>query len=111
MRYRGRIGFRITEQRSPGSDIYVPKTIFKKYKGDVPRMQSSWAGSQEGANSDLNISHTISIVADPFLSNNYRSIFCVEFAGEFWNVKTIQILPPRMNITIGGVYTGDEPTP
>lgn len=111
MRYYGRIGFRTTEKRSEDSDVYVPTTTFKTYKGDVPRMMSKWKDSQAGINDDIDISNTISIVADAFLSKNYRHIFCVEFAGEFWDVKSIQILPPRLNITIGGVYTGDEPTP
>ena len=102
MRYSGRIGFKITAPREPGSTIYVPTIVWKKYKGNVPRMMSKWT---------IDMSNTISIVADVFLSHNYRSIFAIEFAGEFWNVKNIQINPPRLEMTIGGVYTGDEPTP
>lgn len=111
MRYSGRIGFKVTAPREPGSTIYVPTVIWKKYKGEVPRMLSKWTPSESGINDNIDISHTISIVADPFLSHNYRSIFAVEFADDFWDVKSIEIVPPRLRITIGGVYTGDEPTP
>lgn len=111
MRYSGRIGFKITAPREPGSDIYVPTIVWKKYKGNVPRTMSKWVDSTAGANDNIDMSNTISIVADAFLSHNYCSIFAVEFAGEFWDVKNIQINPPRLEMTIGGVYTGDEPTP
>lgn len=111
MRYYGRIGFKVTTPREEGSDIMVPVVTWKYYKGKVPRMMSKWNSSQDGINNNLDISHTISIVADAFLSHNYRSIFAVEFAGEFWDVKNIQIKPPRLELLIGGVYKGNEQTP
>lgn len=111
MKYSGRIGFKITAPRDQDSDIYEPTITWVKYKGDCPRVMTKWTDSSEGINSNVDISQTISIVADPFLMNNYLSIFAIEFMGHFWEVKNIQVKYPRLEMSIGGVYTGDEPTP
>ena len=109
MRYKGRIGFAITAPREEGSDIYDPTIVWKTYKGDAPRTMVQRRDSTEGVNENIDLSQTISIVMDTFLSRNYLHICAIEFAGEFWNVKNIQIKTPRLELTIGGVYTGDEP--
>ena len=59
-------------------------------------------------NDDLNINMTLSIVADPFAYQNFHQIKYAEYMGSKWKVSSIEVQYPRLILTLGGVYNGED---
>jgi hypothetical protein len=104
MKWYGKIGYALTEDNGDG--IWTPKMSWKQYYGDVQRF-SRRIESASQVNDNLNISNTISIIADPYALKNFGYMKCVEWAGNLWEISSIEISYPRMVLNIGGVYNGD----
>ena len=103
-RFYGVIGYGVSEETDPG--IYEVQIKERSYTGDV--LSKSWKfESSDNTNDDINISNRISIVADEFAYENSYAIRYVEFKGARWKVSNIEVLPPRLILTLGGVYNGD----
>ena len=103
-KWRGKIGFIETVETVP--DVYEEQVVEKYYRGDVIRNSSKWSQKQDSTINDLNISNSISILADPYLTNNIQSIRYIEFMGGLWDVTSIDVQFPRLVLSIGGVYHG-----
>lgn len=103
-KWHGKIGFIKTVETVP--DVYEEQVAEKLYRGDVIRNSSKWSQKQDSTNNDLNISNSISIIADPYLNNNIQSIRYIEFMGGLWDVTSIDVQFPRLVLSIGGVYNG-----
>lgn len=104
-KWYGRIGFIDTIESAPG--VWVESAIEKKYRGDIVRNSSKWSQQQTSTTDDISISNSISIIIDPYLNENLRSIRYIEFMGHFWNVSNIEVQYPRLVLSIGGVYNGE----
>lgn len=103
-RFYGVIGYGVSEETDPG--IYEVPIKERPYTGDV--LSRSWRfESSDNVNDDINISNRISIVADEFAYENSYAMRYVEFKGVRWKVSNIEVLPPRLILTLGGVYNGD----
>lgn len=105
-RFYGVIGF-VRQVESPAdSGVWVENVIERKYPGDVVRNIRRWEKG-EGLNDDVNVSNSISIVADAYANDNLARIRYVNWHGENWKVSEIDASqPPRLILTIGGVYNG-----
>lgn len=57
-------------------------------------------------NDELGLSSVVSIVADPHLFDHVGEIAFVEVYGSKWKVTDIQVSPPRLILTLGGLYNG-----
>lgn len=77
------------------------------YYGDLThntrRLQSA-----EQLNDNINVANEISIVADPFANENFHSMRYVEFMGAKWKVTSVEVQYPRLILTMGGVYNGEQ---
>lgn len=104
-KYYGRIGFSETEQTSPG--VWTQKIVSRYYKGDVLRRSIRFENGDR-MNDNLNISNTLSIVADPYFYEHLGMARFVEWMGSLWEIESIEIQRPRLNLTIGGVYNGPD---
>lgn len=102
-KWHGKVGYCETVETEPG--VYEEQITERTYFGDLIRSSRRYQNSG-GVNDDLNISNEISIVADPFLRQNFSSIRYVEFIGAKWKVTNIEIQYPRLTLTVGGVYNG-----
>lgn len=102
-KWHGKVGYCETVETEPG--VYEEQITERTYFGDLIRSSRRYQNSG-GVNDDLNISNEISIVADPFLRQNFSSIRYVEFMGAKWKVTNIEIQYPRLFLTVGGVYNG-----
>lgn len=103
-KFYGPIGYGVSEQTEPG--IYEVQIKERSYFGDV--LNRSWRfESTENTNDDINITNRISIVADEFAYKHSYAIRYVEFQGVRWKVSNVEVLPPRLILTLGGVYNGD----
>lgn len=106
-RFSGKLGFigpRI--ETKPG--VWVDGEIVEKsYVGDMLR-NVQFIESGNVINDNVNISNKISILVDPYAMSNYNAIRYIIFSGQEvkWKVSSVSIEPPRIIITLGGVYNG-----
>lgn len=101
----GIIGFANTVETAPG--VWMEQITEREYYGDITR-NNRRLESNPGVNSDINISNTISIVADPYAMNHFRAMRYLIFGGAKWRVSTVDVAFPRLNLTLGGVYTEED---
>ena len=102
-KFYGSIGYTETVETSPG--VWVEQITERKYYGDVNR-DSRRLQSANQLNDNINVSSEISIVADPYAYNHFHSMRYVEFMGAKWKVATVEPKPPRLILTLGGLYNG-----
>lgn len=106
-RFYGPIGFVESQETYTGSGIWEDIPIEKKYRGLIVKHVKRW-DSSEYLNKDLNITNTISIVADPYISNHVSAIRYIKWLGSYWEITSVSVEPPRLVLTIGGVYNGPK---
>ena len=107
MKWYGEIGFRDEYEESPGN--WMPRIIKRNFYGDV--LRSSWREQQgEKINADLQVSNRLSVVADPFLRDNFYKIAYVTFGGAKWTVNDVEQDPdrPRLTLSLGSLYLEEE---
>lgn len=106
-KWSGKIGYSRQVMIKPG--VYDIEVVERKQRGDV--LTNSWRTSdQNSVNSELMLTTTVSIVADPYVINNISGIAYVEYLGVKWTVTKADPQYPRLNLTLGGVYNGPVPT-
>lgn len=103
-KFYGKIGFSTTVKRASG--IWEPVTVEKEYYGELLKRRHSWSSNGESPNDNLVISNVISVIADDYLTNNIADMRYVVWNGSKWEVKSITVNHPRIEITLGGVYSG-----
>lgn len=106
-KWYGKVGYIIQEEVEPG--VWIPTPTERSYYGDLLSGMSKWSSANK-VNDDLNVANKVSIMADPFANQHFSHIKYVEFMGALWNVTTIEPQPPRLILTVGGVYNGQTPT-
>lgn len=103
-KFYGNIGYIETVEVEPG--IWEEQIVERPYYGDLTRNISKFQPSG-GVNDDINISNTISIVADPYANENFQHMRYVEFMGTKWKITNVEVNYPRLILTAGGVYNGE----
>lgn len=101
-KFYGKIGYAKTVQNTPG--VWDETIIEKEYYGDLIRNTSRYQQTSSTTNDDINISNNISIVADPYASENFQHMRYVEFMGAKWKISNVEIQYPRIILSIGGLY-------
>ena len=99
-KFYGVIGYAIQEETSPG--VWSDMVVERKYRGDVLQNQNRWQSSEK-VNDDFVIDNKLSIISDPFAYENIQYIKYVQWMGVKWKVKKVEIMRPRLILTIGGV--------
>ena len=102
----GKIGYAIQEESEPG--IWEEKIIERDYYGDL-LTDNRKRQSNSNVLDEITLSNMISIIADPFAYNNCSCMAYAEIMGARWKISEIEVKPPRLNLTIGGVYKGNTP--
>ena len=103
--FYGPIGFVETIEEPAGSGIWVEVPIEKNYRGEIQRNSKRWDAS-DSVNPNLNISNTISIVADPYISNKLNCVRYIKWLGGYWEITSVDVELPRLILSVGGVYNG-----
>lgn len=104
-KWYGTIAYGITTDK--GNGVWAPDIVKQTMMGDA--LDNRWrrqAGSK--VNDDISVSVTISIIADEFANEHCSEIIYVEYLGTKWTVTEITPRYPRLLLTLGGVYNGDE---
>lgn len=104
-KFFGKIGFVISENTKPG--VWKTSPTEREYYGDWIRNLSRIQPASK-VNDDLTISNELSIIADPFAMENFRTMRYVEYGGAKWKINSVEVQFPRLILTIGGVYNGDK---
>ena len=101
----GKIGYAVTAETEPG--IWDEQIVERAYYGDMTSDRRKRQNSQ-GVNDDLSLSNVISIIADPFAYENCSYMAYAEIMGAKWKISDIEVQYPRLILTIGGVYNGNQ---
>ena len=105
-KFHGLIGYYDGSVESkPG--VWTDKIIEKPYFGEVIQRNNRWQ-SGEGANDNLVLNNTISIVCDTFAYENLQTMRYVKWTGESWKITNVEISRPRLILTLGGIYNGEQ---
>lgn len=102
----GKIGYTTTRETRPG--VWEPLIEEKEYYGDTVRNVRRLENAAK-VNDDIAVAVDISIVADPFAYNNFHTMKYVEYMGSKWKVSSVDPQYPRLVLTLGGLYNGEEP--
>ena len=103
-KWYGKVGYTETVETVPG--VWTPRDTVREYYGDVIRNTTRWTGNSDSTNDDLTVNSQISIVADPFAIDKFYSMKWIEFMGAKWKITNVDPQPPRLLLTLGGVYNG-----
>lgn len=102
-RYCGTIGYAEMVETAPG--VWTEEIIERTYFGDINR-NARRLESADQLNDNLNVTNELSVVADPYAMNNFHSMRYAEFMGAKWKVTNVTVQPPRLILTLGGLYNG-----
>lgn len=102
-KFYGKIGYANTVETKPG--VYEEQIVERSYCGDLIR-NTRRLQSADQVNDDINISNEISIVADPYATNNFHTMRYAVFMGTKWKISNVEVSYPRLILTLGGVYNG-----
>lgn len=104
-KFFGAIGYGESKEAGPG--VWEDVITEVEYFGDVLQLGRRQVPG-EYLNDDLNVTNKISIVADPFALQNFHAIRYVCWMGAKWKVSNVEVQHPRLVLTIGGVYNGQQ---
>lgn len=107
MKYYGEIGFIWTEEDPVDSGIWVERQAVRKCYGDVVRNNYRNINTSQ-INDNLEFANQLSILADDFTYSNFHRIRYAEFMGVKCKVTTVDIQRPRLILTLGGEYNGEQ---
>lgn len=106
MKYYGNIGFAVSEEKmvdSQHTGVWEQHITVKKYYGELSKPVNRWRTGSD-VNDDAEFSSQLSIVSDPFAIENFHSIKYAEYLGVKWKVSAVEIMRPRLLLTLGGEY-------
>jgi len=106
-KWYGKLGFVVTEENPAGSGIWIEHAVEKNYRGDLMQQSYTWT-QREKSTGDLTMNNRISIVADDFAMTNLGYMRYAIVNGVAWKINSAELLRPRIELTFGGVYNGQQ---
>ena len=103
-KFYGPVGYVDVVEYEPGS--YEEQVTEHYYSGDWVRNNGKFHTSPDSVNDNVNVANELSIISDPYSTNNFLKIRYVEFMGAKWKVTNVDVKYPRLVLTIGGLYNG-----
>ena len=107
-KFHGAIGYSVQVEVTPGvwEDVITERT----YSGDILQKARRWQ-EDEKITDNVFVENRISILADMYLYENLPHIKYITYLGTKWEVSRVEIIRPRLILSIGRVYNGPGPTP
>ena len=106
-RFSDVVGYGASVEDPPESGIWVDNITEKEYRGIVIRNTRRQEIGDEVI-SDLTVDNSISIMADKYAVDHFSMIKYVKWAGVYWTVTSVEVLRPRLVLSLGGVYNGPK---
>lgn len=97
----GVIGYALAGETQPG--VWTEGITEKKYFGDIVKDNRRIVDQGE-VNGSINISNNISIISNRFMLENMAYMRYLVFNNSKWKISSVEIKPPRIIITLGGIY-------
>ena len=107
MKFYGQIGVVITTEKPDAPGVWIPVETERDYYGDVNRVNRKWE-TLDKINNDITISNEISILSDPYITQNIPWIRYVKWNGVKWMVSNVEVQYPRLILSLGGVYNAEQ---
>lgn len=104
-KYYGILGFVDEVETSPG--VWETKETLRNYSGDVIRF-SSRVSTPDKVNDDIHMNNQLSIVGDAFAYNHFYTLRFAEWCGARWKITSVEVQHPRLILSLGGIYNGNE---
>lgn len=104
-KYYGLIGYAVTSEIRPG--VWKEQIVEREYSGDILRNTRRLQSSDQ-VNDNVTVSNEISVLSDPFANENFHSIRYATWMGSKWKVTNVEVQYPRIILSLGGVYNGDQ---
>ena len=106
-RYFGEVGYRESVETEP--DTWEEVITPRKYYGDTVKNYVRMSFSEFTTTIKTpQCNNSISIVADPYAFENFHNIVYATFMGTKWEVTNVDVQYPRLVLTLGGVYNGEQ---
>lgn len=109
MKFYDAVGFAESVERPEGSGVYEDIITERMLYGEVLRNTRALAEGDK-VNNDRSIGNRFSLMNDPYSGANFNSIRYIKWMGKRYLVTQIEVVPPRLLLTPGGVYHGPTPT-
>lgn len=106
-KFHGNVGYVKTVETSKG--VYHPTTDVKMVRGDVLTSSRRYE-TGTSVNDNVVLSSRLSLVSTKYMVDNLAYLKWVEYLGTKWKVTSIEVLPPRIILSLGGVYNVDDQT-
>jgi hypothetical protein len=107
MRFCDFVGYGESIEDPSGSGVWIDDITEIQYYGDVIR-NTRRLDAGDKLNDDINVSNSISIVADDYAYNHFFKIKYVKWAGVLWTVTDVEVKSPRLILSLGNVYNGPQ---
>lgn len=107
-RFFGEVGYGESVETPEGSGIWKDVITEFPYQGDIIRKARTLEDS-DSVNDNIVVSNRISVVADEHAFENFINIKYLRWAGVLWTVTTVEVISPRLILSLGGVYNGPTP--
>lgn len=104
-KWYGVIGYAETAETSPG--VWKEQIVERLYFGDVIR-NTRRLQSADQLNDNVIVANELSIISDPYAEQNFHSMRYAEFMGAKWKVSNVEVQRPRLLLTLGGVWNGEQ---
>lgn len=104
-KFAGMIGYAETVETVPG--VWETKIAERQHFGDWKRNTLRQQPTDQ-LNDDINISNELSIIANPYAMDHLHLMKYVKYLGAAWKITNIEVRYPRLILTLGGVYNGEQ---
>lgn len=104
-KWYGTVGYVETVETSPG--VWEDQITERKYYGEFVKNTSKFQTANQ-LNDNVNIANEVSIVSDPYAKDHFYEIRYIEFWGAKWKITNVEVKYPRLILTIGGLYNGEQ---
>lgn len=101
----GKLGFVETKETelSVHSEIVTERDCYGDLTRNTRRNQSS-----DKVNDDISLANTLSVIADPYVQEHFCNLRYVTLYGRKWKVTDASVEYPRIVLTLGGLWHGNE---
>ena len=97
----GVIGYALAGETQPG--VWTEGITEKRYIGDIIKDNRRIVDQGE-INGSINISNNISVISNRFMLDNMAFMKYITYMNSKWKISSVDIKPPRIIITLGGIY-------
>lgn len=104
-KFYGVVGYAETAETAPG--VWQEQIIEREYFGELIRNIRKLQTTNR-LNDNIDITNEVSILADPYANENFHAMRYIKFMGTKWKISSVEVRYPRLILTVGGVYTGEQ---